>query len=90
MLHLKIENLRMDSTEKKLNCKMELAGETAPIDVEVHYKIEQEGNDKTLVITSLACSREWIHRIVQDFVPEDKRRIPLPKEAHTIVDILKI
>lgn len=83
-------NLNLDSTEKKLNCSLVLEGENAPIDIELHYKIEEGDTNRTLVITSVTCSREWINRIVQDFVTDDKRRIPLPKEAHTILDILKI
>lgn len=83
-------NVNVDSAEKKLNCKLELAGETAPIDVELHYKIEEEESGKVLVITSAFCSREWINKIIQDFVPDDKRRIPLPKDANIFLDILKI
>lgn len=81
--------LNLDSNEKKLNCKLELSGENTPIDVELYYKIEEEDTGKILVITSVSCSREWINRIIQDFIPDDKRRIPLPKDAHTVLDILK-
>lgn len=81
--------LNLDSNEKKLNCKLELSGENTPIDVELYYKIEEEDTGKILVITSVSCSREWINRIIQDFISDDKRRIPLPKDAHTVLDILK-
>lgn len=83
-------NLNLDSTEKKLNCSLVPEGENAPIDIELHYKIEEEGADRILVITSVTCSREWMNRILQDYVTDDKRRIPIPKDAHTILDILKI
>lgn len=83
-------NLNLDSTQKKLYCKLELAGENSPIEVEFNYKIEENGSSRTLVIISILCSREWINRIVQDYITDDKRRIPLPKDANTILDILKI
>lgn len=85
-----MSKLNLNSTEKKLSCSLELEGENAPIDIELYYKIEKEGSNRTLVITSVSCSREWINRIIQDYVTDDKRRIPIPKDAHTILDILKL
>lgn len=79
-----ITSLRLDSTSKTIRISLTLKGESNPIDLEAHYRLETQPESKFLIIETAQCSREWATLVFNDFCPPEARRIRLPR----FVDIL--
>jgi hypothetical protein len=71
-------SLLLDSTGKTIWLSLKLKGETQPIDIEAHYRLEKQPGSSTLIIESAHCSREWATLAFNDFCPPEARRLQLP------------
>jgi hypothetical protein len=73
-----LTSLELDSAGKKIRLSLTLKGETQPIKIEAHYRLEKQSGSSILIIESAHCSREWATLAFNDFYPPEARRIQLP------------
>jgi hypothetical protein len=77
--HLKqlgqMSTLRLDSEKQEIFMVLNLHGEPTSIELAVHYRVLSS----TLIeITDVRSSREWITTLVNNIVPAEAKRIPVP------------
>ena len=78
--------LSIDTKTQSMHLRLQLRGETQPIDVQVkRYSLEQAGDQTTLMIVEAAASREWVDGALQEFVVGRSFEIP-----PTVVSLLKL
>lgn len=76
----KVEDLSIDSRNRRVKLVCQLDGEVQPVTVEVErYEIHQEGAKRFIEIGSCRCSRRWVETLLLDYVKG--RRIELPSWA---------
>ena len=76
----KVEDLSIDSKQRRARATVLLDGETAPVTVEVlSYCVHSEGNRRFIEVESCRCSRRWIETLMIDHV--QRRRFELPSWA---------
>lgn len=72
-----VQDLRIDSRQKRLLVVCELLGEPGPITVEVvHYAIEQDESSAYLRPLSCRCDRPWITNLLEDYVQGERFELP--------------
>ena len=76
----KVEDLTIDSKQRRAHATVLLDGETAPVTVEVlGYVIHSDGQRRFIEVESCRCSRRWIESLIIDHV--QRRRFELPPWA---------
>src|SRR5262245_27199661 len=81
-----VTELFIDTKSQSMQLRLQLRGETQPIDVQVKkYRLEQAGNQATLMIVEATASREWVDGALQEFVVG--RRFEIPP---TVASVLKL
>ena len=79
--------LSIDTKKKKARVRLELLGETEPIEVEiVRYSLKTKGDDAQLAIEEVNASREWLAVALRRFVVG--RSFPVPAAASTFLKLL--
>lgn len=82
-------SLNINSAEKSIHVSLDLKGEDSPLDISLlDYQIVKDGGDTIFRIGSIETSREWINQLIQSYLPENKKSIPLPPKAAGIVSAL--
>lgn len=78
--------LSIDTKTQSMHLRLQLRGETQPIDVQVKkYSLEQAGDQATLTIVEATASREWVDGTLQEFVVGRSFAIP-----PTVASVLKL
>jgi hypothetical protein len=76
----KLQRLKIDSENARMEIVCLLEGETEPITVKVgRYRVQSEGAKKFLQISECTCSRPWLQNLLADFA--EGRRVELPAWA---------
>ncbi len=76
----RVDELTIDSKNRKLRAVAVLEGESTPVTLEVDsYQIHSEGAKRFVEITSCRCSRRWLETLLGDKVVG--RRFELPPWA---------
>ncbi len=61
--------LRIDSTNKRIDIELELKGESSPIQIIVKsYELTSEAGETHIELGEIETSREWINVLVADFL----------------------
>ncbi len=78
----RLEELRIDSKESRMEMRCLLHGETEPLHIEIgSYVIEEKDGEKMLRLSQCRCSRVWVQNLLSDFA--EKKSFPLPGWAAT-------
>ena len=76
----KVDELNIDSRQRKVRLVCMLDGEALPVTVEVErYEIHSEGPKRFVEIGACRCSRRWVETLLLDYVKG--RRFELPPWA---------
>jgi hypothetical protein len=76
----RVEELNIDSRNRKLRVVAQLEGEPAAVTLDVDsYQIHSEGSKRLVEIESCRCSRKWLQTLLNDKVVG--RRFELPPWA---------
>ncbi len=69
--------LSVDTKKRAFRVRLELAGETEPIEVHVKkYSLERRSERATLTILDATASRKWLTQVLQQFVVGHTFEIP--------------
>ena len=76
----KVEDLTIDSKNRRGRAVVLLDGESSPVTVEIlSYRVDAEGDRRFIQIETCRCSRRWLETLVIDHV--QCRRFELPSWA---------
>jgi len=76
--------LKVDSTKKTAEIRLELNGEQTPLNIHVQdYQLTQEPNGTFIVIKAVTTSREWMTAMAREFLIG--RRLPVPPEHAAMI-----
>ena len=82
-----VTELSIDTKTQSMHLRLQLRGETEPIDVQVKkYSLEQAGDRATLMIVEATASREWVDGALQEFVVG--RSFEIPPTAASVLKLL--
>jgi hypothetical protein len=82
-----VTELSIDTKTQSMHLRLQLRGETQPIDVQVKkFSLEQAGDQATLTIVEATASREWVDGALQEFVVG--RSFPVPPQAASVLKLL--
>lgn len=77
----KMTELSIDTKNKRIWIRLELAGENEPIEVEIlRYHLKTQGETAHITIEEASASREWLTVALREFVVGQEVTIP-PKAA---------
>lgn len=73
----KVEDLTIDSKNRRVRVVCVLDGESTPVTVDVdRYVVHSEGEKRFIEVEQCRCSRRWIESLLVDYVRG--RRFPVP------------
>jgi hypothetical protein len=69
--------LSIDTKNKRVHVRLELLGETEPIDVEIlRYSLKEKGETTYITIEEVTSSREWLTIALREFVVGQDLALP--------------
>ena len=73
----KVDELTIDSKNRRVRVVCSLDGETGPISVDVdNYRLENVGGKTYVVVEACRCSRRWVETLLIDQVRGKKYELP--------------
>jgi len=79
--------LSIDTKKKRARVRLELLGETEPIEIEVaRYSLKSKGDEAQLTIEEVSASREWLAVALRRFVVG--KPVTVPAAAGTFLKLL--
>lgn len=82
-------SLNIDSVAKSIDITLDLKGEPAPVEIHVrNYQLVETHGNTSIRIGEIETSREWINRLLQAYLPEEQKTIPLPPAIARAASIL--
>ena len=79
--------LSIDTKKRRVRVRLELVGETEPIEVEItKYNLENKESGARLTIEEATASREWLNVALREFVVG--RTIEIPAKAAALLKLL--
>jgi hypothetical protein len=80
--------LSIDTKNKRIRVRLELLGETEPIDVEIlRYSLKAKGAATHITIEEATSSREWLTAALREFVVGQD--LPIPAKAGVLLKLLR-
>ena len=84
----KMTELSIDTKKKRVRVRLELLGETEPIDVEIlRYSLKTKGETTHITIEEATSSREWLTVALREFVVGQD--LAIPAKAAVILKLLR-
>ena len=79
--------LSIDTKNKKVRVRLELLGETEPIDVDIlRYSLKEKDETTYITIDEVTSSREWLTIALREFVVGQD--LAIPAKAGAILKLL--
>jgi hypothetical protein len=79
--------LSIDTKKKLIRVRLELLGESKPIDVEIlRYSLKEKGETTYITIEEVTSSREWLTLALREFVVGQD--LALPAKAVAVLKLL--
>jgi hypothetical protein len=79
--------LSIDTKKKLIRVRLELLGESEPIDVEIlRYSLKEKGETTYITIEEVTSSREWLTLALREFVVGQD--LALPAKAVAVLKLL--
>ncbi len=73
----KVEELAIDSRNRRIRVTCSLDGESVPVTIDVErYIIHEDGPKRMIELDACRCSRRWIETLLIDFVKGRRFEIP--------------
>ncbi len=83
----RISDVSVDTGKREVRARLELAGESTPVDIHVtNYSVEEQADRVTVTIGDASASREWMTELLRQLVIG--RRFDIPERAAAIVKLL--
>lgn len=83
----RMSDVSIDTAAREIRVRLELAGESTPVDVHVtNYRVEQQDERATVTIGDATASREWMTELLRQLVIG--RTFDIPERAAAIVKLL--
>jgi len=80
--------LSIDTKNKRVRVRLELLGETEPIDVEIlRYSLKAKGEATHFTIEEATSSREWLTVALREFVVG--KDLAIPAKAAVLLKLLR-
>jgi hypothetical protein len=80
--------LSIDTKNKRVRVRLELLGETEPIDVEIlRYSLKAKGETTHITIEEVSSSREWLTVALREFVVGQD--LAIPAKAAVLLKLLR-
>ena len=77
----------IDTKNKRVRVRVELLGETEPIEVEIlRYSLKEKGETTYITIEEATSSREWLTAALREFVVGQD--LPIPAKAGAVLKLL--
>jgi hypothetical protein len=77
----------IDTKTKRVRVRLELLGETEPIDVEIlRYTLKEKGETTYIRIEEATSSREWLTVALREFVV--RQDLAIPAKAAVVLRLL--
>jgi hypothetical protein len=72
-----IQELRIDSSAREIRAVIMLKGETVPLTVSrAVYEVDRKDDTVWLILESVAVSREWIQKLIEDYLVGMRIKVP--------------
>jgi hypothetical protein len=72
-----VKRLEIDSESSRLLIEVNLAGEAAPVTVQVGaYELVRDNENSFITLRQIQCSKEWLAIALNEFLAEQKLKIP--------------
>jgi hypothetical protein len=82
-----VTELSIDTKTKRVRLRVELAGETEPIEVEItRYHLRSSERGARLTVEAATASRAWLDTALQQFVVG--QTFPVPAKAEALLKLL--
>jgi len=79
--------LSIDTKNKRVRVRLELLGETEPIDVEIlRYSLKAKGEATYITIEEATSSREWLTVALREFIVGQD--LAIPAKAGAVLKLL--
>jgi hypothetical protein len=79
--------LSIDTKTKRVRVRLELLGETEPIDIEIlRYSLKEKGETTYITIEEATSSREWLTAALSEFVVGQD--LAIPAKAGAVLKLL--
>ena len=79
--------LYVDTQNKRVRVRLELLGETEPIDVDIlRYSLKEKGETTYITIEEATSSREWLTAALREFVVGQD--LAIPAKAGAVLKLL--
>ncbi len=79
--------LIIDTKKKTARVRLELLGETDPIEIQINgYRLTPAGDETSLVIDEASASREWLTIALREYVVGQS--FTIPAKASTVLKLL--
>ena len=79
--------LSIDTKNKRVRVRLELLGETEPIEVEIlRYSLKEKGETTYITIEEATSSRQWVKAALREFVIGQD--LAFPKKAGALLKLL--
>lgn len=86
----KLLKLNIDPKQGQISCSLDLAGENAPITIEIgKYSLVKKGNTNYLTISDVKINKAWMEILAQQYIKKTKGEIQLPDAAKDLLPILE-
>lgn len=81
--------LNINSADKSVHISLDLKGESSPIEIHIRdYQITRDGGKNAIRLGAIETSREWMTQLIEAYLPEGKRMIPIPPAAAAAASVL--
>jgi hypothetical protein len=82
-----VSELSIDTQNKRVRLRLELAGETEPIAIDVtQYRLRSGDKGARLTIEAATASRPWLDTVLREFVIGET--FPIPAKAEPLLKLL--
>jgi hypothetical protein len=82
-----ITELSIDTKNKRLRLRLELAGETEPVKIDItRYRLRNTNRGTQLTIEGATTSRQWLNVALKEFVIGET--FPVPAKAEALLKML--
>ena len=79
--------LSLDTKNRTVRVRLELLGETEPVEIQVtKYALEQHGDQTIMTVLGATASRQWLTEVLRQFVVGQS--FTLPARAAALLNVL--
>jgi hypothetical protein len=82
-------NLSIDSAAKSIDITLDLKGKPASIQLHLrNYQVVEECGKTFIRFSEVETSREWLNQLIRDYLPEERKTIPIPDKIASVANLV--